>query len=159
MERRAFWLSAMMARSGKLGLWCLLGAWVVTSCGEDEIQSQFYDYQIERLLSAGDTAIWRPLAISGEGFGLDDCQDSVFLFIAQLADDSLDIRELLPSCDGQSAFDTISLGKAKASVAEDIFFTDSIVFASGRFWIITESFSLTFAYREEDVNYRYLLVE
>ena len=132
----------------------ILAIW---SCGDDEIQTQFYGYQIERLLSSGDTAVWIPISVSGEGQMLSSCADSVHLFIRQDGD-SLDIRDLTPRCDGSMMFDTGEVRMAKASV-EDIFFTDSLLFADGTFWIVTESFSLTMGYQDGDVNYRYAIVE
>ncbi len=154
-----------MGRSGR-SLYLLALIWIALSCAEDEVQTQFYGYQIERLLSEGDTAIWRPIVISGESLGLEDCEDSVRLMISHLynnlqdrLDDSLEISQLVPLCDNGSGFDTVALGRAKASAEEGLFFTDSIRFADGRYWIITEAFSLTFGFQEGEVNYRYEKVE
>ena len=103
------------------------------ACDKDFFPEGLYDYQVERLLSGGDTKVWNQVITS------DNCQDSVKLIIRLLAnapDDSLSVLRLLSNaaCDG---FDTTNLGNADASSSIGaLIFTDSLNFAGGDFWII-----------------------
>ena len=104
-------------------------------CSDDNFPQGLYDYQVERLLSAGENKTW--LLVSSNEGGVASfpttCADSTRLFVTLIDQDSISISRLLPnpSC---SAFDTLKLGNANAS--GDLLFTDSLRFATGRFWTI-----------------------
>ena len=82
-----------------------------------------------------------------------NCVDSSFLFI-QTASDSLDISSITRSgsCAG---FDTLLIGRAAVSAASNDFFTDSLLFATGNFWIVNELTAkrLTLQVVESQVRY------
>jgi len=115
------------------GKWLFLIGLFLLSCNNDFIPPGFYDYQVERLLSGGTNKLW------DQEVNSTDCQDSVKLYFQLLendSDDSVTVSRLTPLSDC-SAFDTILIGNADASSLEGaIGFTDSLIFASGDFWII-----------------------
>ncbi|MBC6401703.1 MAG: hypothetical protein GDA51_07835 [Ekhidna sp.] len=116
----------MRANWGLLLVFCF-------ACDRDFFPKDLYDYQVERLLSGGDTKVWNQIIAS------ENCQDSVKLVFSLLSgspNDSVSVSRLLSNaaCDG---FDTTRLGNADASSFEDaLTFTDSLNFSTGDFWII-----------------------
>lgn len=139
-----------MARSGK---WICLWAWLVCACGDD-FQRQLYDYQIERLLSGGETAVWSPVSKRFEGDELlVNCADSV-RFMIDLDADSILFRRMVPRCDATGLFDTVEVAKGSASVDSQIF-TDSILFTTGEFWLINTLFSTTLELEYADTTFRF----
>ncbi len=119
-------------------------------CASDEFPTRFRASQIERLLSAGSLATWQPVSIISQGTQLlGNCADSIRFLVVQSVDDSLQVSQLQPLCDGTGVLDTMLIGKAKAS-AEEALFTDSLLFADGQFWIIQEVFStqVNFSYND-----------
>ena len=134
----------------------VLLAWLLIACSTDEFSNRFFDFQVERLLSGGDTAIWSPISAFSDGQQLSmTCVDSVRLLIA-MNDDSLTVARLIPQCPFEERFDTLALGRAFAS-SESQVFTDSIIFTeSQNFWLISSVFSLSFAFTEGDVSYSYV---
>lgn len=103
-----------------------------SSCTNEFFPEKLYDYQVERLLSGGDNKVW-DLVIDSQ-----NCQDSVRLFVELLSsstDDSVVISEIIRG--GLCNPDTSLTGHADASSFEDaIFFTDTLNFDNGEFWII-----------------------
>ena len=112
-------------------IWLFL---LLTACDNDFFPAGIYDYQVERLLTAGDSKVWSQVISS------QSCQDSVQLFlelVSSSSDDSVAISEIFrgPSCDP----DTNLIGNADASSFEGaIIFTDSLNLSDGDFWIIEE---------------------
>lgn len=107
----------------------------ILSCTSDFFPSGLYDYQVERLLTDGDTKSWF-LRINSE-----NCQDSVRLImnlVPSTSNDSVSISRLerWSTCNG---FDTTFLGTADASsFSGALLFTDSLIFNDGNFWIVQE---------------------
>lgn len=133
------------------GSWLLLVGFLV-SCQNDFLPPGLYDYQVERLLSGGDSKVWIQVVNS------ENCSDSTQIlveFLSFSANDSLRISELTPKI-GCRGFDTLLLGNADASsFSGQKLFTDSINFANGSPWIISKitSNSLTTSQRTIQVNY------
>ncbi|WP_370090448.1 hypothetical protein [Ekhidna sp.] len=103
------------------------------ACSEEELPAGIYDYQVERLLSAGSEKTWSEVVNST------NCVDSVklhFEMVSNATNDSLDVFELIPISNCTS-FDTTLIGRADASrlVGSDLF-TDSLIFSTGSFWIV-----------------------
>lgn len=114
------------------------------SCSNEFFPQGLYDYQVERLLSGGDSKEWF--------FTSDDlaCQDSVRLLFqleAFAEDDSLIVSEIFK---GQSCSpDTMAVGKCDASSFTDVLlFTDTLNFDSGEQWIISEVSSDFLTFRQ-----------
>ncbi len=103
------------------------------ACSEEKLPAGIYDYQVERLLSAGSEKTWSEVVNST------DCADSLELYfelVSSSSNDSLDIFELTPNANCNS-FNAIFIGRADASRLPDSdLFTDSLIFSSGDFWII-----------------------
>ncbi|MBV6644104.1 MAG: hypothetical protein KI790_01565 [Cyclobacteriaceae bacterium] len=120
---------------------------ILTYCSSDEFPSGLYHYQIERLLSAGDSSTWRlsRLSIDGIGQSLEGCSDTTSLLIV-LVTDSVDISSLTPLCNGTANYDTLYIGRANAST-DGLLFTDSLNFANGTVWFPTDITSLQFSLR------------
>ncbi len=119
------------------GKWLLL-VLIVLGCQDDQVPVGFYDYQVERLLSGGDSKTWTLVSTSRGGVVSRPsiCTDTLRLQIAVVTDtDSISISRLTPTADC-SGFTEETLGNANAS--GDLVFTDSIIFASGDIWIINE---------------------
>ncbi len=118
------------------------------ACGEENLPPGLYDYQIERLLSAGESKVWMQIVNS------EDCEDSLRLLVER-ASDSIDIYRLIPGelCDYQ---DTSFVGRAEASNLPDgLLFTDSLNFSDGDFWLVESitSKSLTLTINAERISY------
>ncbi len=121
-----------------------ISAWIFGSCDSDFFPGGLYDYQIERLLSGGDSKVWNQVVNST------DCQDSVKLLIelvSSSSDDSIAVSLIsynfglneLPNSSLCQLTDTVLLGNADASSFSDaLLFTDSLNFSNGDFWIIKE---------------------
>ena len=131
----------MRGRSLLLLLFCI-------ACDTDFFPEGLYDYQVERLLSSGDTKTWNQVA------NTDNCTDSVklvFTLLSSTIDDSVSVERLTSNvaCTG---FDTTSLGNADASSFSDALnFTDTLNFANGSFWIIRDVSSENLIIEETDV--------
>ncbi len=123
----------------RVRLLAILSVFYLLSCADDEIPGGLFDYQVERLLSEGDTAQWLLTSqiIDNTRVTPESCNDSTQLFVRIIDGDSINISFLVPNADC-STFDTTKLGDANAS--GDILFTDSILFDSGDYWRI---FSIT----------------
>lgn len=134
-------------------------AWLTIACTDDAISDNFFGYQVERLISTGDTALWEPIAITLNGESqLTRCEDSVYFQFILGEDDSLSVLELVPHCQSSNGlFDTLSEAIGRASVDDEVF-TDSIVFADGGFLIINEIFSSSVVLTREDETLRLQLV-
>ncbi len=102
-------------------------------CDSDYFPEGLFDYQVERLLSAGDSLVWNQVIDS------ENCRDSVkllFEFLSDSRDDSVSVFQLLAN-DECNGFKIEVLGNADASSFDDeLLFTDSLNFADGRTWII-----------------------
>ncbi len=126
------------------GKWLLL-ALSILSCKDDQFPEGLYNYQVERLLSAGDSKTWNLVSLSRGGVNSNpsQCTDSLRLLITSVSD-SIHVSRLTPNIDCLT-FSTEDLGNANAS--GDLLFTDSLVFSSGHVWIIhqitSENLSLT----------------
>ncbi|MEQ9467316.1 MAG: hypothetical protein RLN88_07880 [Ekhidna sp.] len=127
----------------------------VLSCAEADVSAKLYDYQVERLLSGQlGSKTWNQIVDS------ENCADSIKLFIELVnssgdADDSLDISELTPISNCTS-FDTVYLGRADASsFSGGDLFTDSLIFASGDFWIVSQITSTFFTTEESNIQSNY----
>ena len=107
--------------------------WICLACDTNFFPEGLYDYQVERLLSAGDSLVWDQTLSS------ENCQDSVKLLFALLsstADDSVAVLRLVAN-DQCTGFDTTIIGNADASSFSDaLLFTDSLNFDDGSYWII-----------------------
>ena len=118
----------------RLVLLCLV--LVLLSCTQQDVQDRLFDYQIERLLSGGDSKVW------DEEINSIDCQDSVrFLFqlVEDQADDSLSISQITTLSSNCANLDTTFIGLADASSFGDgIAFSDSLIFSDGNVWIIND---------------------
>lgn len=116
------------------GKWWVLLIFLV-GCAEDNFPGGLYDYQVERLLSGGDSKVWMLVSELENGVASfpSICSDSTRLLITLTSLDSVNIVQLIPNiiCD---AFDTLKLGNANAS--GDLLFTDSLRFASGEYWYV-----------------------
>jgi len=116
----------------RLGSLCLV--LVFLSCSQQDVQDRLFDYQIERLLSGGDSKVW------DEEINSTDCQDSLkFLIqlVADQADDSLSISQITTLSSNCVNLDTTFIGLADASSFGDgIAFSDSLIFSDGNVWII-----------------------
>ena len=135
-----------MARSGSCFL-CLLI--FIFSCSDD-FQRRYYDYQVERLLTSGDSAIWTPTSILLNGNQLlGTCQDSVLFMIELNSNDSLQLTRLRPTCLGDFLYTASGSEKGKASQDAQIF-TDSILFANGNYWLVNSVFSRSFEIQSGD---------
>ena len=121
-----------MTVQGMRGKWIAV-LLVCLACDTDFFPEGLYDYQVERLLSAGERKVWNQRISS------DNCQDSIkllFTLIPNSLDDSVLVERLTinTTCTG---FDTTILGNADASSFSDaLLFTDSLNFAGGEYWII-----------------------
>jgi len=121
------------------------------ACDEEEV-ARFRGSQVSRLLTSGSQAGWLPLEIIDEGRSvLSVCSDSIGYYFV-LESDSVEVRQLIPRCDGTSVFDTIGIGKAYPSVQDEIF-SDSLIFDDGRFWLIEEIFSQQMTFKEGETSY------
>lgn len=111
---------------------CLL---FLVGCSEDNFPQGLYDYQVERLLSAGDSKTWMLVSETEDGTIAfpTTCSDTTRLLITLVDQDSISISRLLPNLEC-NAFDTLKFGNANAS--GDLLFTDSLRFATGSFWTI-----------------------
>ncbi len=124
---------------------------LLISCSEETLPDGIYDYQVERLLS-GESGVktWTQIVNSN------NCADSVLLtfeLVANAADDSLDITML----SGCSPSNSTVLGRASASSPEGgILFTDSLIFASGEFWIIDQITSEQLFLRIDNEDFQYI---
>ena len=112
----------------------ILCAWLVMSCTNEFFPEGLYDYQVERLLSNGDSKIWNQQVNSNE------CQDSVRLLVQLVSantDDSVSISEILRGT--TCTPDTTLIGNADASSFLDgLLFTDSLNFADGSTWMVND---------------------
>ena len=122
------------------------------ACSEEKIPAGIYDYQVERLLSGGSEKTW------GKVISSMDCADSVklhFELVTNSSNDSLDIYRLTPISNCTS-FDSTLIGRADASSLKDSnLFTDSLVFASGDFWLINLITSEFLSIDENDQKIHY----
>ena len=113
--------------------WILASFILFWSCEGDFFPPGLYDYQVERLLTGGDSKVWDLVVDS------DDCADSMGLYMVLLSDsedDSVAISSLVPSANC-SSMDTIFIGNADASRFIDrLLFTDSLIFENGDYWLI-----------------------
>ena len=126
------------------------------ACADDGV-SRFRGSQISRLLTSGSEAGWLPGEITFEGQSiLSSCSDSTGYFFEALEDeDSILVSQLVPFCNGTGEYDTLEIGKAMPSVQDEIF-SDSLVFATGSFWLIQEIFSEQVKFQDSDVIYALL---
>jgi hypothetical protein len=110
-------------------------------CKEDQFPKGIYDYQVERLLSGGESKVWLLAEEKTEGIVTrpEVCSDSTRLLIAATQLDSIEISRLVPKVDC-SGFDTLALGNANTS--GELVFTDSLIFSTGEFWIVESISSL-----------------
>ena len=112
----------------------ILFVWLVMSCTNEFFPEGLYDYQVERLLSNGDSKIWNQQVNSNE------CQDSVRLLVQLVSantDDSVSISEILGGI--ACTPDTTLIGNADASSFLDgLLFTDSLNFADGSTWMVND---------------------
>ncbi len=120
------------------------------SCSEEELPVGLYHYQVERLLSGtGGTKTWLQANNST------NCVDSVklvFALVENSSNDSLDIS-MISGCTSTASF----LGRASASKAVDRdLFTDSLIFASGDFWIINQVTSQQLMMGIDGADYQYI---
>lgn len=127
----------------------------VFSCSEENLPIGIYDYQVERLLSGQTgTQTWSQTG------NFADCADSVklmFILVENSVGDSLDIS-IIKGCSASS--NAILIGRANASSAEDRnIFTDSLIFASGDFWIVNQITSQQFNFSIDDQSANYLADE
>ena len=123
------------------------------ACTEEDLPAGIYDYQVERLLSAGSEKTWDQVINSME------CADSLklhFELVTNTSNDSLDIFELTPTFNCAS-YDTTLIGRADASklVGGDLF-TDSLVFSSGDFWIVVQVTSQFFGLEIDNSSLNYV---
>ena len=95
------------------------GKWLVLllfiGCQQDFFPAGLYDYQVERLLSGGESKVW------SEQVGSMNCADSTKLYITLLENssgDSVSLSILTPRSDC-SGFDTTLIGNANASSPSD----------------------------------------
>ncbi len=125
----------------------------IVSCDNDFFPAGVYDYQVERLLSADGSKVWRQVITT------DVCQDSIRLFVELIpssADDSVALSEILRGVNCNP--DTVFIGNADASSFEGaIVFTDSLNFKNGDFWILEliTFTNLRINRQGEIVNYRF----
>jgi len=115
-------------------------------CQSDFIPEGLYDYQVERLLSGGDSKVWFQVVNSP------NCQDSTKLFVQLLSnslDDTVAISRLNLSQDC-SVVDTLFIGNADASSFEGaILFSDTLNFSDGSFWTVERITSNEIVIRSE----------
>ena len=129
----------------------VLIVFVLLSCTNEFFPEEFFDYQVERLLSGGSTKEWDEIIAS------ENCSDSIRLvieLISSTVDDSVTISQVVRGNNCNP--DTSLIGIADASSFSDaIRFTDSLNFANGNFWIIQSitATSLTILNGSETVNY------
>ena len=120
------------------------------SCSEDD-STGILDNQVERLLSGQTgTKTWDQV------INTTNCSDSLkftFELITNSSGDSLDITQTVyqSDCSTQDSF----LGRASASAAASERFTDSLVFATGDYWIITEITSQRLQIQIDDQSVRF----
>ncbi|WP_436517160.1 hypothetical protein [Ekhidna sp. To15] len=132
-------------------LFVLISFLTLLACSEEELPVGIYHYQVERLLSGEEgSKVWMKVVNS------QNCSDSVqliFELVENTSDDSLDIS-IISGCPSMNTATII--GRASASKAEDRdLFTDSLIFASGNFWIINQitSQQLFLNMNDQDVQY------
>ena len=128
------------------GKWLFL---LLFGCQSDFIPEGLYDYQVERLLSNGDTKVWSQVVNSS------NCQDSTKLSIQLISssiDDSVAISRLVPLADC-TGLDTLFIGNADASSFEGaILFTDTLNFSDGSFWLVEHITSNKIVIRREIIE-------
>ncbi len=136
------------------GKWVFL-AILLFGCQDDQFQQGLYNYQVERLLSGGDSKTWTLVSTNNDGVVSNPalCSDTLRLLISTAATDSIHVARLTPEIDC-IAFVSEDLGKANAS--GNLAFTDSIIFDSGEVWIITEitSENLSFTTRLQSESWQ-----
>lgn len=112
-------------------LFLLIG---LVSCSDESVPAGIYDYQVERLLS-GESGI-KTWSLQNSAINCSDSVKLIFELVANTTDDSLDISII----NGCSQTNTATLiGRASASSPSDrIIFTDSLIFASGSYWIVNQ---------------------
>lgn len=115
------------------GRWVWLAIVWAVACDTDFFPEGLYHYQVERLLSAGDSAVWEVAPIEG-------CEEAsaryAFTLLMDNTEDSLTVYSLQPTSDC-SGYDIIFLGNADASSLEGgLVFTDSLLFSDGTYWIL-----------------------
>ncbi len=134
-------------------LWVVLFA-LCFSCVEDEFPEGIYHYQVERLLSNGDSKTWILASQTNDGVVITPgaCQDSIRLQVTQV-EDSVGFTRLIPTSDCTD-FDSNSLGNANASGT--LLFTDSLLFGDGTIWKIQSVLPDELIVEESDVLIRYV---
>lgn len=123
---------------------------VCTSCAEDPFPRGLYDYQVERLLSGGESKTWLLVSMNDNGTITQPtiCTDSLRLQVSVINTDSIQVQLLTPLADC-NGFSSKNLGNANAS--GDLVFTDSIIFKSGAIWIVNDITSKNLIYSTEGV--------
>ena len=139
-----------MVRSGRQVVLLVIFWFTILGCSEDDTVNRFSSAQVNQLLTEGDTAVWSLVSLVVNGSEqLSNCQDSLRLVVASNGSDSLDFTYLRPNCTASGSFDSLELGGASLS-SEDGVFTDSVAFASGGYWLVSEVFSTSFHFSSGD---------
>lgn len=147
-------------------IWYAMSLLVVLFMGcqeEDFYPKGFYGYQVERLLTGGDTAVWDivNLSVDGTNRELMDCADSIQLHFLQ-TNDTLVVYEITRCV----VPDTVYFGNMTASVSSNSesnqnLFTDSLLFENGAvdYLIVSEITSTSFHFIQrnsgEDWSYSF----
>lgn len=102
-----------------------------SSCSDDQLPVGYYDYQVIKLLSRDSSTVWQP-----RDFDISICLPNVHYLFTKL-DDSLEVSSLVFDCSISTFSDTLLIGKAVPSSIADLY-SDSLLFADGTFWNITD---------------------
>lgn len=126
-----------MVNSGKLLYPLLLVLIFVINCSEDFTPEGLYGYQVERLLTNDSNKIWTVtrMMVDNSEISMTACADSLFLLLTSDTD-SVSVSSLVRDCSTTSELDTTFLGKANTSTI-GLVFSDSLLFASGDYWLIS----------------------
>lgn len=117
-------------RDKVLVIFLLIG---LMSCSDESVPAGIYDYQVERLLS-GESGI-KTWSLQNNAANCTDSVKLLFELVTNTTNDSLDIS-IINGCSPATA---TLIGRASASSPSDrIIFTDSLVFASGSYWIVNQ---------------------
>lgn len=133
------------------GNWLLLSLLII-GCKNDDIPSSLYDYQVERLLSNGDSKLWVQVIIDAS------CNEPNQLKIELIesgSNDSLAISRLVSNSDC-SGVNEIFVGNADASsFLGSLRFSDSLLFANNSYWILNHitSRSLEISINNKTISY------
>lgn len=103
------------------------------ACQEDYYPPGLYGYQVEHLLTGGDTGVWylSEYQVGGERQPISSCEESLQLHFIE-AGDSIAVYEIT-SCQPPDTVDygSMSASSAAGSATNEHLFTDSLLFEYG----------------------------